>query len=645
MGVNLRKTFEKIAIAKTKKNKIIHAKTDELFNLTALFKLLHDAKKEKNRRKGIETENLKKSLKKPKKIVETKKTEQKPPEINVEDLVNKKLDELLKKKLEQIQAVEPVQKKEPEEIIIKKPETTEFKSPVYEEESNISEKKEELVKKELKTVDEKFPLITIKRDGEEIVYVWGHVKWVEEKNGLLYYVEEPPMSEQEIKVLRDIKTILERKLDISFKNIRSEEAFEYLRKQTQDIEIKLGIKLSDQQKMKFEYYIYRDFVGLGKIEALMHDQNIEDISCDGFGIPIFIYHRNPKYAGLETNIAFETKDELDSYVLKLSQKTGKSVSIAEPLLDGALPDGSRVQATYGSDIAMRGSNFTIRKFTKDPITPIDEIKFETVDARTLAFLWLAVEHGLSVLISGATATGKTSFLNAVCLFIKPESKIVSIEDTPELRLPHPNWVPEVARRGFGREEYGEVSMFDLLKASLRQRPDYLIVGEVRGAEANVMFQAMATGHAAMGTLHADDISAVYDRLTTQPISLPAAMLENLDLVLFLIITKREGKYVRKLKEIVEVLDYDINSAQIVTNIAFSWDPMKNTFLQHESKILYKIQEKMGVGKERITKELNDRTALLLWLKERDMHRYEDVSKYLKLYYTAKDELMKEISTK
>lgn len=491
-------------------------------------------------------------------------------------------------------------------------------------------------------VDESFPLITLEFDGEKKTFVTGRIKWSEEDHSLKYDITEPKISESESKVLEEIKSILERKLDVQFKAVNIESAFEFLRSNVDTIVKKIGLKLSREQRMKFDYFIYRDFIGLSIIEPLMHDPNIEDISCDGSNIPIFIYHRNPRYAGMETNLGFRTSEELDSFVLKIAQKTGKTISVAEPLLDGALPDGSRVQATFGSDIARRGSNFTIRKFMKEPITPIHEINFETISPEILAYLWLAIENGLSTLISGATATGKTSLLNAISLFIKQESKIVSIEDTPELRLPHPNWIPEVARRGFGREAYGEVSMFDLLKASLRQRPDFIIVGEVRGKEANVMFQSMATGHAGLGTLHADSFSAVYDRLTTKPINLPASMLENLDIVVFLIITKRGDKYVRKVKEVVEIIEYDLDTNQLVTNAVFDWNATSNTFKSYESKLLERMREKMGISEELILQEIKDRSEMLRWLHSRGVERYDEFSRYVKRYYTRKDDLMKEV---
>ncbi len=511
-----------------------------------------------------------------------------------------------------------------------------------EEKKDIEVEKEEKKDVDVESINEVFPLITLKKGNQEQTYVWGNIRWVAEANALKYFVQEPTLSKKEKDVLDEIKNILERKLDVQFKSVKSESAFDYLRKNAETIQKKIGLKLSENQKMKFEYYLYRDFIGLGPIEPLMHDPNIEDVSCDGANISLFIYHRNPKYAGMETNVIFETGEELDSFVLKLSQKVGRSISIAEPLLDGALPDGSRVQATYGSDIARRGSNFTIRKFTNEPITPIKEIEFGTINADVLAFLWLAIENGLSILISGATATGKTSLLNAISLFIKPEAKIVSIEDTPELRLPQPNWVPQVARSGFGREAYGEVSMFDLLKASLRQRPDFVIVGEVRGNEANVMFQGMATGHAALGTLHADSFSAVYDRLTTRPIDLPASMLENLDLIVFLVLTKRGGAYIRKVKEVVEVLEYDLSTNQLRTNIAFRWDSMEDKFVSQKSVLLDKMREKMGISTEEIVTEFSNRVTVIRWLDEHKITKFEEFSTYIKRYYNNKKAVLQEI---
>jgi energy-coupling factor transporter ATP-binding protein EcfA2 len=210
------------------------------------------------------------------------------------------------------------------------------------------------------------------------------------------------------------------------------------------------------------------------------------------------------------------------------------------------------------------------------LTVVDLIKYGTANPLLLAYLWLIIDEQQSLLITGTTAVGKTTFLNSVAQFIKPGLKIVSIEDTAELQLTNVNWVPQVARTGYGPKKYGEVTMFDLLKAALRQRPDYLVVGEVRGREASVMFQAMATGHPALSTLHADSINAVMDRLTTRPIDLPVSLLENLDAIIFLEKTNKDGRLIRRVAQILEIEGYDRDTGKLKTNIAFSWDPAKST---------------------------------------------------------------------
>lgn len=486
----------------------------------------------------------------------------------------------------------------------------------------------------LSKVNEVSPLITLNIGGKDYTFAWANTRWNPELNALVYYVNEPKLIKEEELVLNDAKRILQEKLDISFAKIRKEEAYEYLMEKFRKLMKEMNYKLTPESRLKLEYFMYRDFVGLGKIEPLMHDPNIEDVSCDGISIPLFIYHRNPMYGEVQTNVIFDDKVELDAFVMKLSQKCARSISIAQPLLDGALPDGSRVQATLGTDIAMRGSNFTIRKFTKEPITPVDEMNFQTGNAEIMAYLWLAIENRLSVLVAGPTATGKTSFLNALSLFIKPELKIVSIEDTAELRLPHPNWIPEVSRASFGKGGYGEVSMFDLLKASLRQRPDYIIVGEVRGEEAYVMFQGMATGHPSLGTLHADSLNAIVDRLTTKPISLPKALIQNLDLVVFLVLTKKSGgAYIRRVKEIVEIIGYDYRSKRLITNTAWTWDPEKDDYIHIKSIILDKIRERMGYSIEDLKQDLANRIKILQWLQNNNVTNYKEVASYLKTYYS------------
>ena len=302
-------------------------------------------------------------------------------------------------------------------------------------------------------------------------------------------------------------------------------------------------------------------------------------------------------------------------------------------MEGALSDGSRVQATYGTkDISRRGSNFTIRKFSDKPMTPVDLIRLKTADVSVLAYLWFAIEHNNSILVSGPTASGKTTFLNALSLFIKPESKIVSIEDTAELRLPHPNWIAQVAREGIMGGEYGEISMFDLLKAGLRQRPDYIIVGEVRGEEAVVLFQGMATGHAALGTIHADSMSAVIDRLTNKPINLPKTILDNLDVVIFLEKFKIKDNFYRKVKEIAEIVGYDYNHKELITNSAFRWNVAKNNFDGFESVILDRIKKQGTTTVEELQLDMSRRIKLLNYLTKKNIKDYRTFSSYIIKYY-------------
>lgn len=492
----------------------------------------------------------------------------------------------------------------------------------------------------LRKVDEKKPLISLDISGKKTVVAWTEIKWNNQVNSLVYSVNEPKLDERLKSIIEESKVLLRQKLDIEFTKIRIEKAYEYLMGQFSRVLKEIGKNVTDQERMVLEYHIFRDFIGLSRIEPLLHDNDIEDIHCDGVRIPLFITHRNPLYGEMQTNIIFSTPEELDSFVLRLAQKCGRALSIAEPLLDGALPDGSRVQITYGTDIAMRGSNFTIRKFTEKPITPINEMQFGTASPEILAYLWLAVESGMSILVSGATATGKTSFLNALSMFIHPELKIISIEDTPELRLPHPNWIPEVARTGFGSKGYGEVTMFDLLKSALRQRPNYVIVGEVRGSEAYVMFQGMATGHPSFGTLHADSMSTVVDRLTTEPINIPKSMLDNLDLVIFITLTRRRGEYVRRVNEIIEVIGYDARNRNLITNKAFKWDFDEDRFILLKSVLLDKIREKLGYTIEELRYDMVRRIRLLTWLLKHKINDYWEVAKYIKMFYTNPEEIEK-----
>lgn len=491
---------------------------------------------------------------------------------------------------------------------------------------------------ELTGIDIYYPLIPYSPKEGDRIFAYAHIKWDPKSESVAYSVVEPYLSPEDKKLVKKIRKMLEERLDIDFAKLGTVKAQQILRNEISKSLSLLG-EVSQKRREVIEYYIEREIVGLGKIESLMKDPEIEDISCDGQGIPLFVYHRDPRFASLRTNISFDTKEELDDFVMRVAQKTGKMISIAEPLLDAALPDGSRLQATLGTDIARKGSNFTIRKFTAKPLTPVHMLKYGTLDSMELAYLWLAIENGKSMLLSGGTATGKTSLLNALSLFIKPEFKVVSIEDTAELRLPHPHWVPHVARTPLSvGEKTGEVSLFDLLKSSLRQRPDYLVVGEVRGKEAFVLFQQIATGHPSLATIHAATLPQLIDRLTTPPISLPPTLIENIDVIIFLVVTKIEGKYVRRANEIMELTE--VKEGRPITKNVFEWRPVGDKFESvGKSKILEDVSKRLGVSEDSIKEELIRRKKVLEWMLDRNVLNYEEVAKIINNYYTNPKKLM------
>ena len=269
---------------------------------------------------------------------------------------------------------------------------------------------------------------------------------------------------------------------------------------TVGINSKNKILVTEEQYKALQYLMLRDKDGLGTIQPVISDPNIEDISCSGVGT-LFLEHK--VFGGLKAGIQFTSELELDQFVIKLSEKINRPVTVRDPIVDAVLPDGSRVNIVFGTDVSKRGSNFTIRKFNDVPISVLDLIDFGSINYEMLAYLSIMLGEGMNTFVSGETASGKPTLLNAISTFIPATSKIVSIEDTPELQVPHDNWTREVVSGSAGSSGTGAaVTMFDLLRAALRQRPNEIIIGEIRGAEGAIAFQAMQTGHACMATFHA-----------------------------------------------------------------------------------------------------------------------------------------------
>ena len=447
-----------------------------------------------------------------------------------------------------------------------------------------------------------------------------------------YEVIEPTLLREEQKHLGEIKTLLMEELDVSVKDLETKEnATEYLKRKVAQVIKNYKLKVPAEAVEKLMYYIVRDYIGYGKIDSLMRDHMIEDISADGVNIPIYVWHR--EYESLPTNIVYKSVEELNSFIVRLAFITGKQISIASPLLDASLPDGSRIQMTYGSEITRRGSTFTIRRFRVDPLTVSDLIALKTLSAEMAAYFWYAIENRASVLVAGGVAAGKTTFLNCLSMFIKPEFKIVSVEDTAELNLPHENWIPSVARTGSEKKHAGDVTLFDLLKAAVRQRPDYIIVGEVRGDEAYTLFQAMATGHLGMCTIHAESVDSAIHRLEAEPMNIPRALLTMIDIILIQGRTEIEGKPARRAFSVTEMVGSDPKTKELLTNDVYRWSMGSDSFSHlGRSYVLERIMKKTNQTLQDVQAELLRRKTVLEWLVKNKIRKYSDVAGIIREYY-------------
>ncbi|MGK0208794.1 MAG: flagellar protein FlaI [Patescibacteria group bacterium] len=462
-------------------------------------------------------------------------------------------------------------------------------------------------------------------------FVSIHIYWDPKISEVVYDVEEPILEEGSKEQLLKIEQAMQEMININLTSTdkSDQDLLNYIQKSAEMIAAELGFSIKDEEFKKIIYFLFRNFVGLNEIEPLMRDYFIEDIECNGMGQPIYIVHRI--FRNIKTTLKFNEMDALSNFVEKLAQKSGRHVSYASPILDGSLPDGSRVNATYTKDISSKGPTFTIRKFTKVPWTPIQLLGFNTISPEMLAYFWILLQYKANIMIVGGTASGKTTLLNAIAFFIPPENRVVSIEDTRELNLPRENWLPSVVRTGLTEGGTGDVDMFSLLRGSFRQNPDYVIVGEVRGKEASVLFQGMASGHASISTLHADSVQAIVNRLSTPPISLSPTLINSLDVVAVQTHAIVGGQETRRLREIIEINKVN-NDGTFVTNTPFKWNPGDDRFYQYaESTMFDKIAEKIGVPKTQLVNEYQIRTKLIYNLYVKKVIGYEEVQKVLSEY--------------
>ncbi len=404
------------------------------------------------------------------------------------------------------------------------------------------------------------------------------------------------------------------------------------------------LKVTLQQYKALEYALIRDKVGLGILEPYIKDKYIEDISCSGLG-PIFIEHKI--FGGLKSVIEFHDEEALNRFIVKFAERIGKPVTYKDPIIDATLPDGSRINIVYGNDISKNGSNFTIRKFNETPFSILQLIEFGTLDYMIAGYLWLLISEGMCGFICGETASGKTTLLNAITAFIRPEAKIVSIEDTPELQIPHENWTREVTRgstrgKNLGEGSGSEITMFDLLKAALRQRPNYILIGEIRGVEGNIAFQAMQTGHPVMSTFHAATVEKLIQRLTTEPINVPKTFIDNLNFVVIQSAIRRpDGKLVRRVLSVAEIIGYDSQKDGVSFVEVFQWDPATDThiFTGYGSSYLLeqKIATRLGIPpnkKKLIYKEVEKRAKILKNLHKQGITDFYEFFKAISKIYKS-----------
>ena len=475
-------------------------------------------------------------------------------------------------------------------------------------------------------------------------YTFVRINYDRDLGEHMYEVIEPQLSDDEDALLEVLKEALTSTLNQTGEETGDDERKEILRLALDRLLEAMEIELSPSSKARIYYYLRRDFIGYGIIDVTMNDPQVEDCSCDGVNIPLFIYHR--KYGSIRSNIIFDNEPELDRYVSWLAQKCGKHISVANPMLDATMPDGSRLNATLSKHVTKRGSSFTIRRFRENPFTPVDLVRFRTMSSEMVAFAWLCIEYGNSIMVCGGTASGKTTTLNATLLFIPPQMKIVSIEDTRELNLPHENWIPSVTRQAFGAEMGGEVSMFDLLRAALRQRPQYMMVGEVRGAEAYVVFQAMATGHPSYSTFHAEDVQSMVHRMENEPINLPRALLTSLDVVFLQGQVKVGNKMTRRVKAITELVGMDPESGELVTNTVFTWNPADDTFYYSGYSYIYeKIRNIRNWSPRQMDREVKRRVDILEYMKATGVDNFRKVAAIISSYYKDPDVVISDVRQK
>ncbi|WP_425495414.1 type II/IV secretion system ATPase subunit [Natrinema halophilum] len=489
------------------------------------------------------------------------------------------------------------------------------------------------------------PLVTFDvPDGiEEVERYWVDapfsfisIGYDHEANEHRYHTVEPPLREDE-RVL--LESLFEDVRDpLLYRDDEGGDIEELLRKTIRDSLEQYGVEIDAATFYRLFYYIHRDFRGYGRLDPIMHDPHVEDVSCDGYDLPIFVYH--DEYTDIETSVSFG-KTNLDQFVIRLAQHSGRHISIGDPMVETTLPDGSRAELALGEEVTPRGSAFTIRKYADDPFTPIDLLEYGTFSVEQMAYLWLAIEHNKSLLFAGGTASGKTTSMNAISMFIPPRSKVVTIEDTRELQLSHDNWLSSVTRERI--HEGTDVTMYDLLRSALRHRPEYIVVGEVRGKEAMTLFQAMNTGHTTYSTMHADSVQTAINRLENDPINVPRSMVRSLDILSIQTLTRSGDQRVRRNKVLAEIEGIDQRTGELDYSTAYTWESDTDSFRSNSSRVLSEIREERGWSQTELLTELDNRELFLEYLQANGISDYERFTALVNQYYSDPERILETIA--
>lgn len=464
---------------------------------------------------------------------------------------------------------------------------------------------------------------------------------------LVYSISLPMFEEASMALLEEIRDRIVTTTPVKLEMLRDASALEKTRKKIKAEAIKLLKRfIKEPTDDVLEYvssFLADEMLGLGNIEILLRDENLEEVVINGSREPVWVYHK--KYGWLITNITITSEAQIENYAQIIGRRVGRQITILNPLMDAHLISGDRINATL-FPISTNGNTLTIRKFRRKPWTITDLINNKTIDIETASFFWLGVQYELSMLIGGGTASGKTTFLNVLMPFIPPNERIISIEDTRELTLPrYLQWIPLTTREP-NPEGKGEVNMLDLLINSLRMRPDRIIVGEMRRRpEAEVLFEALNTGHSVYSTIHANTAEEAIRRLTSPPIDLPPELIQSLPM--FGVMFRHRKLRIRRMFEVSELLGMSENSRTNALRRLYGWSIRTDKMVRDQDsiRVANELNLYTGMTKQEIKSDIQTKEEILKWLVRNKVDNVDDVGKVISSYYTSPNDFFNVLTKK